>query len=145
MNDRNLCYHCLVHPVFLDIMFVSAVSRKGNRYTQVYATDFGWASALPMASRSEAHETLLLLFARDVFSPACVCDNAKEMVQGKFHQKLKDAACYLKQLGSYSPWSNAGCKLLRSRASKHLWDNCLELEAYIRSKTAHEIYQLDGK
>ena len=55
----------------------------------------------------------------------------------------------------YTPWSNAagreieqlkkgaGHKLLRSRASKHLWDDCLELEAYIGSNTAHEIYMLD--
>ena len=38
-----------------------------------------------------------------------------------------------------------GCKLLSSRASKHLWDDCLELEVYIRSITAHEIYKLDGE
>ena len=38
---------------------------RGNRCAQVYATDFGWAKAFPMASRSKAHETLSLLFARD--------------------------------------------------------------------------------
>ena len=36
----------------------------------------------------------------------------------------------------------AGHKLLRSRAPKCLWDDCLELEAYIRANSAHEIYQL---
>ena len=56
-----------------------------------------------MASRSEAHETLLLLFARDEVLPACICDNAKKMVQGKFYQKLKDAAYHLKQLDQYTP------------------------------------------
>ena len=30
-------------------------------------------------------------------------------------------------------------KLLWSRAPKHLWDGSLELEAYIRSNSAHEI------
>ena len=85
------------------------------------------------------------------------CYNAKELIQGKFHQKFKDAACHLKQLEAYTPWSNAAerkikevkkgasCKLLRTRAPKHLWDNCLELEAYIRPNTAHEIYKLDRK
>ena len=38
----------------------------------------------------------------------------------------------------------AGHKVLWSRP-KHLWDDCLELEAYIRSSTTHEIYKLDGK
>ena len=61
---------------------------------QVYATDFGWARAFPMTSRSEAHETLSLLFARDGVLPDCVCDNTKDMIQGKLYQKLKDAACH---------------------------------------------------
>ena len=55
----------------------------------------------------------------------------------------------------YAPWSNAAereikelkkgtsHKLLWSRALKHLWEDFLELEAYIRSNTAHEIYKLD--
>ena len=111
-----------------------------------------------------------MLFARYGVLPACICDNAKEMVQGKFifnnanemvqgkfYQKLKDAACHLKLLELYTHWSNnaereikelekgAGHKLSQSRAPKHLWDDCLELEAYIRSKMAHEIYKLDGE
>ena len=79
-NDRNLHYHCLAHPVFSDTMFASTMSRRGNRCVQVYTTDFGWARAFPMASRSEAHKTLVLLLV----PPACICDNAKEIVQGKF-------------------------------------------------------------
>ena len=67
---------------------------------------------------------------------------------------LKEAACHLKQLAPYTPWSNAaereineqkkeaGNKLLLSRAPKHLWDNCLKLEAYIRSKTTNEVFKL---
>ena len=97
-NDRNLCYCCLAYPLFSDMMFTGTVSRRGKRYAQVYAMDFGWDRAFPMACRSEAHETLLLLFARDGVLHICVCDNAKEMIKGKFHQKLKDDACHLKQV-----------------------------------------------
>ena len=39
----------------------------------------------------------------------------------------------------------AGHKLLWSRAPKCSWDDCLELDGYIRSNTAHEIYKLDGE
>ena len=60
-----------------------------------------------MASRSETHKTLSLLFARDGCLPACILNNAKEVIQGMFYQKLKDAACYLIQLEPYTPWSNA--------------------------------------
>ena len=101
MNDRNLCYHHLAHPVFSDMMFVSAVSRKGNRCAQVYATDFGWASAFPMVSRSEAHEPYHCCLL-GIKSHQLVY-----VVQEKFYQSLKDAACYLKQLEPYTPWSNA--------------------------------------
>ena len=57
----------------------------------------------------------------------------------------------------YTHWSNAaereieelkkgtGCKLLQSRALKHLWDDWLEYEAYIRFNTAHDMYKLDGE
>ena len=143
MNDRKHHYHCLAHPAFSDMMFANTVSRRGNRCAQVYVTAFEWAIAFPVTSRSEVHDTLSLLFASYGILPAYICNNTKEMVQGKFHQMLKEAACHLKQLDPYTPWSNAanreikelnkgaGHKLLRSRAPKHLWDDCLELEAYI--------------
>ena len=37
-NDRHLCYQCLAHSVFSDMMFATTVSRRGNRWAQVYAT-----------------------------------------------------------------------------------------------------------
>ena len=81
--------------MFLDTMFTSTVSRRGNKCVQVYPTDFGWASVHPMTSRSEAHEALLLMFARDCVLSACMCNNANEMIQGRFHQKLENFACQL--------------------------------------------------
>ena len=147
-NDHNLCCHQLDHPVFSDMMFASTVSRRSNRCAQVYATDFGWTRAFLMASRSEAHKTLSLLFVRDGVPPACICDNTNEMIQGKFHQKLKETEYHLKQLEPYTPWSKAAkrkikdlnketsCMLLQSRAPKRLWDDDFKLEAYIRSNTA---------
>ena len=89
-NDRN--------SVFSDTMFFSTLSRRGNRCGQVYDTDFWWARAYPMASISEAHKTLSLLFAWNEVLPACICNNTKEITQDKFYQRLKDAECHLKQL-----------------------------------------------
>ena len=40
MNDCNLHYHQLAQPVSSDTMFVSAVSRRGNKGVQFYALDF---------------------------------------------------------------------------------------------------------
>ena len=36
-------------------------------------------------------------------------------------------------------------KLIKSGTPKRLWDDCLELESYIRSSTGHGIYKLDGE
>ena len=38
-----------------------------------------------------------------------------------------------------------GRKMIKSRTSKILWDDCLELESYIRPNNAHSIYKLDGE
>ena len=131
-NNRNLHCHHLAHPVFSNMMFASIVSRRGNKCAQVYATDFGWARAFPIASRSEAHETLSLLYVKDGVPPTCIYNNARELIQRKFHQKLKNAACHLKELEPYTPWSKAGereikelkkgagYKMLQTRAPKHL-------------------------
>jgi hypothetical protein len=35
--------------------------------------------------------------------------------------------------------------MVKSRAPKQLWDDCLELESLIRSNTAHTIYKLQGQ
>ena len=101
-------------------------------------------------------EILLLLFAMAGIRQAWIHNNANEIIQGKFYQKLKDAACHFKQLEAYTPCSNAterkieelkkgaGCKLLMSRAPKKLRNDCLESEDYFKSNTAHDIYKPDG-
>ena len=85
MNDHNLCYLCLPHQAFLDTMFVSTVSRRTNNCVQVKTTHFGWARVHPLTSKSDAHDTLLLLFARVSVLPACRCNHTNEMNQGKFY------------------------------------------------------------
>jgi hypothetical protein len=54
----------------------------------------------------------------------------------------------------FSPWQNAAesairelkqgmaRKMVKLRAPKQLWDDCLELKSLIRSNTAHTIYKL---
>ena len=38
----------------------------------------------------------------------------------------------------------SGRKMTKMKSLKVLWDDCLELEAYIRSNTALDIFELDG-
>eukprot|EP00804_Cyclotella_cryptica_P015125 CCRYP_000688-RA/>CCRYP_000688-RA protein AED:0.22 eAED:0.24 QI:0/0/0/0.8/1/1/5/0/1053 len=103
------------------------------------------------------HMKLSLLFQRDGVPPACIVDGSLEQVKGEFRRKLKEASCRLKQTEPYSPWQNAaegnirelkkgaGRKMIKSGSPKKLWDDCLVLESYIRSNTAHDIYMLHGE
>ena len=43
-----------------------------------------------MKLKSEAHETLSLLFQEDGVPPEIICDNAKEIIQDEFNRKLKE-------------------------------------------------------
>ena len=85
-----------------------------------------------------------------------IVDDGKEMKLGEFARKCKEALCYLWGTEPYSPWSNsaeceirelkmgAARKLTRSDAPRRLWCFALEYKSYVRSHTAHDIYQLDG-
>jgi hypothetical protein len=76
---------------------------------------------------------------------------------GDFRKKCRQADCHIKVKEPYTPWSNAaegtirelkrgtGRKMAKSKAPKRLWDDCLELEALVRSNTAHDIFELKGE
>ncbi len=75
------------------------------------------------------------------------------MAQRRFHQKLVQ----LKQTKPYFPRQNSverEIKLLKKGSRHkmlalgmlhHLWDNCLELEAYICYHSVNSVFHLDGK
>ena len=104
-----------------------------------------------MQKKSLAHEGLSLLFQREGVPNTMIMDGAKEQIMGDFRRKCREAGARIKQTEPYTPWSNAaeaairelkkgvGQQMVRSRAPKKLWDDCLEREAYVRSMTAHEI------
>ena len=156
-NDRQLRYKRLRHDCFTDTMMAKTKSRRGEVYTQVYATGFHWSRAYPMKKKSDAHETLSLVFQRDGVPPRMIMDGSKEQTQGRFKKKCQDADCRIKQTEPYSPWQNAaesairelkkaaGRKMVRAGAPKPFWADAIELEAYVRSHTAHDIYSLQGE
>ena len=110
-----------------------------------------------MKKKSEAHEGLSLLLQREGVPNTFMMDGSKEQTLGEFRKKCRVAGARVKQTEPHSPWSNqaeaaireqkkgVGRQMVRSRAPKRLWDQCLEREAYVRSLTAHDIYRLDGQ
>ena len=65
-NNRILCYNRLPCNVFADTLILGTVSKGGNKYAEVFATDFSWAQAYPMKMKNDAHEALSLIFSRRV-------------------------------------------------------------------------------
>lgn len=156
-GDRHLRYRRLKHPVYHDTLFSSITSSRLNTCAEVYVTDFSWSRCFPMKSKSDAHYTLDELYHRYGVPDRLISDNAKELTQGEFARKARQAKCSLDTTDNYSPWQNRAESeirelkrlstrwMIKTRSPKKLWDDCLELSALIRSHTAHNIYQLHGQ
>jgi hypothetical protein len=135
----------------------TVVSKRGNKYAQIFATRFGWYRAFPIKAKSDAHLGLSTLFARDGVPNVMVMDGAKEQTLGDFQRKCREAGCHVKQTEPHSPWKNMAengvrelkkslaRQMLLKHSPKRLWDNCLELQAFIKSHTAGNHYELKGE
>ena len=156
-NDRMLRYRRLPHTLFSDTLITKKKSRRGNLYCQVFVSAQGWKRAFPMKAKSEAHEALSLLFQRDGAPPEMVLDGAREMVDGDFSKKLRQAQVRQKQIEPDTPFQNAaerGIKdlkngvardMLSKRSPIRLWCDCIERQAYVQSLTANTVYENFGE
>ena len=73
-----LRYPRLLYDVFTDTLIAGTVSKRGNKYSQVFGTSFGWNPSYPMATKDQAHEDLSLLFKRDGVPPTMIYYGSKE-------------------------------------------------------------------
>ena len=106
----------------------------------------------PMTKKSDAHETLSLLFHCDGVPLTMVFDGSNEQCKGDFKSKLCETDCLTRQTEPYSPWQQAaeGCihelkcgvsrKMIKTGSPRVLWDHCIELEALICSSTSNSVY-----
>jgi hypothetical protein len=157
-NDRQLRYRRLRCDMYTDTLDAKTVtSKRGNKYAQIFATRFGWYRAFPLKAKSEAHEAVSILFARDGVPNTMVMDGAKEQTLGDFRRKCREASSHIKQTEPHSPWMNmaengvrelkkaSARQMLKKHSPKQLWDDCLELQAYIKSHTAGTDFGLNGE
>ena len=86
-----LQYNRLPHPVFTDTLKAGTKFKRGYVYGQAYCTQFGWSRCHPIVHKSEAHETLSMLFKQDGVPPKIVTDNSKEQSFGSFAKKCCEA------------------------------------------------------
>ncbi|KAI2502750.1 Reverse transcriptase (RNA-dependent DNA polymerase) [Fragilaria crotonensis] len=154
-NDRQLRYRRLAIDCFTDTLISNIPSRRNNKYAQIFSTSDGWCRAYPMAKKSMAHEGLSLLFQRDGVPNTIIMDGARSRRWG-IPKKVSRSWRARETNGTALPWSNSaeaairelkgvGRQMVRSKAPKRFWDDCLEREAYVRSFTAHDIYKLNGQ
>ena len=94
-----------------------------------------------MKNKSEAHETLSLMFKRNGVPPCMIVDNSNEQSLGEFRRKCHESDFNLNNYEPYLPWqiSAKGCikelkkessrKLISTVSPKVRWDHCIELIA----------------
>ena len=84
-------------------------------------------------------------------------NNSEKQILGDFRRKSRVADFWIRQTYPYPPWSNAeeaairelkkgsARKMLRKKSPKRLWDECMELEAYIQFHRANGHPHLEGE
>ena len=77
MNDPALGYRRFQHNVFGDTLIAVTTSKRGKKFAEVFATNFGWMRAFTMKRNSEAHEALSVMFQRDGVPPQMIVDSSK--------------------------------------------------------------------
>ena len=110
-----------------------------------------------MKKKSEAADTVDLLFHCDSVPAKMIMDGLKDQTLGRFCKKCLEASVHCKQTEPYSSWKNqaeggirelkkaSGRKMVLAGAPKAMWDDAIKYEAYIQPNTAWDIYMLQGE
>ena len=105
-GDRPLRYRKLDHAVYHDNLKANVPSLRGNKCSEIYATDFGWSRNFPLKKESDVHESLDLFLSRYGIPEALISDGANAYTGGNFKAKAKEAGIFCKLTDPYSPWQN---------------------------------------
>ena len=150
-NDRMLRYARTSSDSFTDTFFVAkdAVSIRGFKACQVFATEFGHIFAVPMENKSGTN----IAHATKKYFKICgvpnhiICDQAKEQVRGDAKILCHDAGCTIVELEKGAPAANRAeraIKTLKDGSKKDmfdkgsplvLWCYCVERRAKIINAT----------
>ncbi|KAI2510528.1 Reverse transcriptase (RNA-dependent DNA polymerase) [Fragilaria crotonensis] len=113
-NDRQLRYRRLAIDCFTDTLISNTVSRRNNKYAQIFATSDGWCRAYPMSKKSMAHEGLSLLFQREGVPNTIIMDGAREQTMGLFRKKCREVSVHVKQTEPHSLVKRSGSRNQRT-------------------------------
>ena len=143
--------------VYTDTFYGKCKSLRGNKYCQIFATEFHFVRAYPMEFKNEAHFALDDWFHENGVPRTIICDNAREMTHGVFRKKVNKVQCKIRPIEAYHPNSNFAedairelqrlyeRTMLKTNAHPCFWDWCIEWCALIRSHVAWNMHKLNGK
>jgi hypothetical protein len=94
-------------------MFAHHNSLQGNTMAQIYATDFRWVKAYPIAKKSDAHLTLNMIHHQYGVFHMIVPDDDKELTQKDFMHKAPKASAIIYPTGPYNPNQNREIRELK--------------------------------
>ena len=91
--------------VYAEIIKYGIVYKQVNTYGHTYCTSYGWSRCHPMAQKSEAHDSLYLMFKYVGVLPKMIVDKSKEQSLGAFTRNFREDECHLVNRKLYSTWS----------------------------------------
>ena len=71
-NDCMMRYNILPHPMFTDTLLAGTASQRGHKFSQVFATSYGWSRTIPMTKKSDAPFALDRLFRHEGVPPKMI-------------------------------------------------------------------------
>ena len=88
-NEQVLRYKYMPDTVYAKTLKSGILSKQGNKYGQAYCNNYGWSRFYPMAYKSEANDTLSLMFKCDVIPPKMIVYKSKGKSLGLFAHKCR--------------------------------------------------------
>ena len=73
-NDRMLRYNRLPHPLFTDTLLAGTASQRRHKFSQVFATSYGWSRNIPMTKKGDAPFAIDRLFIHEGVPPEMIMD-----------------------------------------------------------------------
>ena len=104
-NDQMLRYKHITDPVYADTFKSGIVYTQENKYGQAYCFRYGCIRFHPTAQKTEADDTLSLMFKCDGVPPKMIVDTSKKKSLLSFILKFREAEYHLVNNKPCSPWS----------------------------------------
>ena len=135
----------------------NVISTRGNKYSQLFCNRGNYCVSYPMKKKSHAPHALSRMIHEVGIPNELLTDGAKELTLGEWGDICRKKKIYMQTTEPHSPWQNHAERIggLVKRKMKRLmretntpirlWDYCWEYCSTLRSLTASDHIQLDGR